>query len=213
MKLKLLIFLITLLLPARYLLAQDDDIDPREKLTLGIKAGVNYSNVWDGKGQEFRADPIVGFAGGAFAAIPIGMYLGLQPEFLVSQKGFKGSGYLLSTPYSFSRVTTYLDIPLMLEVKPASFLYIVLGPQYSFLLTEKNEYTFGSNSVAQQQEFDNENERKNILGFVAGIDVNVHHVVVSARAGWDFQQNHGDGSSSTPRYKNRWLQVTLGYKL
>ncbi|MCA6361809.1 MAG: PorT family protein [Bacteroidetes bacterium] len=213
MKIKLLIILITLHFPARYLFAQDDDMDAREKLTFGIKAGANYSNVWDGKGQEFQADPIIGFAGGAFAVIPIGMFLGLQPEFLISQKGFKGSGYLLSKPYSFSRVTTYFDIPLMLEIKPAPFLYLVLGPQYSFLLTEKNEYSFGSNSVAQQQEFDNENVRKNILGFVAGGDINIHHVVISGRAGWDFQQNTGDGSSFTPRYKNRWLQLTLGYKL
>eukprot|EP01035_Chromulina_nebulosa_P004934 gene4934-6703_t len=46
------------------LLAQgenDDNIDMREKLTFGIKAGINYSNVWDEQGQDFEADPRVGF--------------------------------------------------------------------------------------------------------------------------------------------------------
>ena len=77
----------------------------------------------------------------------------------------------------------------------------------------KNTYTWGINSSEQEQEFNNDNIRKNVLGFVAGADFNFSHIVVSGRAGWDFQTNHGDGSSSTPRYKNRWLQFTIGYKI
>lgn len=193
--------------------AQDDDIDPRDKFAFGVKAGMNYSNVWDEQGQDFRANAKVGFAGGLFFGIPIGRYLGFQPELLFSQKGFQASGTLSDSPYSFTRTTSYLDIPLQLQIKPIEYFTILFGPQYSYLLHEKNVYTWGANSSSQEQAFNNDNIRKNILGFAAGADINIAHVVVSARMGWDFQTNNGDGTSSTPRYKNKWLQLTVGFKI
>lgn len=193
--------------------AQETDSDPREKFSFGIKAGINSSNVWDEEGQDFRADPRMGFAGGIFLGIPFGKLVGFQPELLLSQKGFQGAGTLLGQPYSFSRTTTYIDIPLQLQIKPASFLYLVLGPQYSFLMNQKDVFTFGANSTEQEQEFENDNIRKNVLGFVAGADINIARIVISGRVGWDLQTNHGDGTSSTPRYKNKWLQLTVGFKI
>lgn len=193
--------------------AQDSDSDPRDRFAFGIKAGINYSNVWDERGQDFQADARVGFAGGVFFGIPIGTFLGVQPELLVSQKGFQGAGTMFGSPYSFSRTTTYLDIPIQLQVKPAPFFTILVGPQYSYLLHQRDEFTFGTNSSAQETEFNNDNIRKNMLGFVAGADIIVSHVVVSGRFGWDFQANNGDGSSTTPRYKNKWFQLTAGFKI
>ena len=189
------------------------DAYPRENVQLGLKAGMNFSNVWDEQGQDFEANTKAGFAGGVFLGIPITKYLGLQPEVLVSQKGFQGSGTLLGTPYSFSRTTTFLDIPLQLQVKPAKYLTLLAGPQYSFLLHQKDLYTFGANSTEQESEFENDNIRKNILGFVVGADFILQHVVLSGRFGWDFQTNNGEGAYTTPRYKNQWLQFTVGFKL
>jgi len=193
--------------------AQDATTDSRENVEFGFKAGINYSNVWDAQGQDFKANAKVGFAGGVFLGIPIGEFLGFQPELLISQKGFQGSGTLLYEPYSFSRTTTYLDIPLQLQLKPSQNFTILFGPQYSYLMKETNTYTYGINSVGQAQEFTNDNIRKNILGFVAGFDIIITQVVISARAGWDFQTNNGNGTSSTPRYKNQWLQLTVGFKI
>jgi hypothetical protein len=189
------------------------ELEQRERLQFGIKAGLNLSNVWDSDNDDFRADSKAEFAGGVFVGIPINRYIGLQPEILLSQKGFKGSGTLLGTSYSFVRTTTYLDIPLQLQLKPAEFLTFVLGPQFSYLINQKDVYTFGSNSIEQEQEFENDNIRKNILGFVGGFDLSHRNILFSARAGWDFQNNKGDGTSTTPRYKNQWLQFTLGIKI
>jgi hypothetical protein len=189
--------------------AQDS---PREALSFGAKVGANYSNVWDEKGQDFQADGKLGFAGGLFIGIPFGELIGFQPELMISQKGMKSSGTLFGTAYSNTRTTTYLDVPLQLQVKPADFLTILVGPQYSYLLHEKNVYTFGANSIEQEQEFENDNVRKNVLGFVAGLDVIVSHFVVSGRVSWDFQNNDGDGGTTTPRYKNQLIQLTVGYK-
>jgi len=189
-----------------------DDMNLREKLTFGVKGGVNISNVWDEQGQDFEADRKVGFAGGVFLGIPLGPVFGLQPEIMLSQKGFQATGTLLSLPYSFTRTTTYLDIPLQLQIKPVEMITLLAGPQYSYLLKERNVYTFDANSTAQEEEFNNDNPRKNILGFIVGADINISHLVLSGRACWDFQSNNGDGTSSTPRYKNQWLQFTAGFR-
>lgn len=207
------LFAILMLGMSSTIIAQESDKDPREELSFGIRGGLNRSNVWDEQGQDFRADPKFGFVGGIFVGIPISKNLGFQPELLLSQKGFKGEGTLLGQSYTFSRTTTYLDVPLQLQIKPIEYLTILMGPQYSYLISEKNEYTFGSNSTEQQKEFENDNIRKNILGFTLGADVVISQFVLSGRLGWDFQTNNGDGTSSTPRYKNQWLQMTIGFKI
>jgi len=193
--------------------AQDKAADKRDQLVFGIKAGMNVSNVWDEQGADFVTDPKLGAAGGVFLAVPIGKYFGVQPELLFSQKGFKGGGVLLGFPYSFTRTTSYLDVPILVQFKPIEYFTLLAGPQFSYLLKEKNVYTFGSNSSEQEQAFSNEDVRNNILGFVVGADVTVKAFVVSARAGWDFQNNNKNGVSTTPRYKNQFLQLTIGFRI
>lgn len=193
-------------------IAQGNETDNREKFQIGLKAGFNYSNVYDAQGEKFDADPKFGLAAGMFMVIPIGKYLGIQPELLISQKGFKANGMVLGGYYNFTRTTTYLDIPLQLAFKPSEFFTLVAGPQYSYLLNQRDVFANATTSIAQEQEFQNDNIRKNIFGIVGGFDINLRHVTLGARVGWDVLNNNGDGTSVTPRYKNVWYQATLGYK-
>jgi hypothetical protein len=188
-----------------------NDTDNREKLQFGIKAGLNYSNVYDEEGEEFRADPKFGLAAGISLAIPFGKYLGVQPEALISQKGFRGHGTMLGNEYTFTRTTTYLDIPLQVAFKPSEFFTLFAGPQYSYLLNQRDVFTNSSSSYVQEKEFDNDNIRKNVFGVVGGLDINLKHITLGTRVGCDLQNNHGDGTSNTPRYKNVWFQGTIGY--
>ncbi len=191
--------------------AQDSVSDNRSKLKFGLKIGGNYSNVYDSDGNSFDSDPKFGVVLGGFASIPLGKTLGLQPEILFSQKGFKATGILLGSTYDLTRTTNYLDIPLLVSLKPIPNLSILIGPEYSYLLKVKNEFKNGSTSILQEQEFDNDNIRKNTLGFIIGADINIDQLVISGRLGWDLVNNNGDGTSTTPRYKNAWYQFTLGY--
>lgn len=195
------------------LFAQTGGNDFRDRIQLGAKVGANLSNVYDGQGQDFVADSKFGLAAGLFARIPLNEFIGLQPEILFSQKGFSGKGTLLGGNYNFNKTTNYIDIPLFVSIKPAGFFTILAGLQYSYLIKQSYVFTTGSNSVFQEKEFNNDNVRKNILCFTGGADINIEHFVIGARAGWDFQNNNGDGTSETPRYKNAWYQLTLGYRI
>jgi hypothetical protein len=186
--------------------------EAKRKFVFGIKAGANRSNVYNTEGMDFVAGPKNGFAGGIFSAIPLGGFIGLQPEVLLSQKGFSGSGSMENGTYYLDRTTTFLDIPLQLQLKPFRFLSVVGGVQYSYLLNQDDRFTYASGTLIQNQDFKNDNIRKNIFGAVGGIDVNIRHLVLSGRAGWDMQANNGDGSSYTPKYKNVWIQGTIGFR-
>ncbi len=178
----------------------------------GVKVGANYSNVYDSQGEKFNADGKYGLAAGVFASIPLGSVLGFQPEVLYSEKGFKATGSVLGSDYDITRTTGYIDVPLLLAIKPAPIVTILVGPQFSFLVNEKNSFTSTTASVEQAQTFKNDNVRKNTLCFTGGVDVNIGNFVIGGRAGWDVQNNNGDGTSATPRYKNAWYQATIGFR-
>jgi hypothetical protein len=186
--------------------------DERNKLHFGVKLGINNSNVYDEEGEEFNAEPKYGFAGGAFLSIPVGKFLGLQPAVLISQKGFSATGKLLELEYELKRTTTYLDVPLMVELKPIRALTLLAGPQYSYLLNQTDILKSGNSTVIQEQEFKNDDIRKNILSAAVGFDIHITRFVVSGRYNFDLQKNNSDGSSQTPRYKNMWLQGTIGLR-
>lgn len=187
--------------------------DHRNNVIFGLKIGTNYSNVWDADGEDFEADSKFGFAGGGFLAIPFGNLFGIQPELLYSQKGFHGKGRILGGGYDFTRTTSFIDVPLFFSIKPVEYITLLVGPQYSYLVRRRDVFANATTTIAQEQEFENDNIRKNILCFVTGFDINMQHFALGGRAGWDVQNNNGDGSSTTPRYKNAWVQVTLGYRM
>jgi len=212
MKNKSLVLLValTLFLFPAVNFAQSDQ--PSERISGGFKVGANLSNVYDSDNEDFQADSKIGFAGGAFLSIPFGKYLGIQPEILFSQKGFKGSGSILGSEYSFSRTTNYIDVPILLAIKPISSLTLLVGPQYSYLMSQKYVFKSAMVNTEQEEQFENEDIRTNTLCITGGFDVNLTNIVLSARTGWDLQNNTADEASSTPRYKNMWYQLTVGYR-
>jgi hypothetical protein len=192
--------------------AQENETDFREQIQFGGKVGANYSNVYDAKGEEFNADAKFGLAAGGFVSIPIGKYLGVQPEVLFSQKGFQATGVILGSTYKFTRTTSYIDIPLLFAFKPSEFITLLAGPQYSYLIKQRDVFGNATTSLAQEQEFENDNVRKNTMCFLIGVDFTLNQIVLGSRAGWDIQNNIGDGTSTTPRYKNVWYQATFGFR-
>jgi hypothetical protein len=192
--------------------AQDNKTDFRNKLQFGLKIGANYSNVYNVKSSEFNADAKFGFAGGAFVAIPIGTYLGVQPEIQYSQKGYKATGSVLGLTYKYTSTSTYIDVPILFALKPSEFITILAGPQYSYLIKQEDVFTSSFINSDQEQDFKNNNIRKNTLCFTGGLDITIKNIVIGARVGWDLLTNNGDGTSTNPRYKNEWYQATIGYR-
>ncbi len=190
-----------------------DDVSSSSKLQLGVKIGANYANVYDAQSEEFKSDALLGVAGGVFLSIPIGQYLGIQPEIMFSQKGYQTSGSLLGVSYNYKHTSNFIDIPLFFAFKPIPIVTLLVGPQYSLLISERRKF---SNTlfdpIVKEDDFKNLDVRKNTLGVALGGDINIDRVVIGFRAGFDVLHNNGDGTQSTPRYKNAYYQGTIGLR-
>ncbi|HEV7231550.1 MAG TPA: porin family protein [Bacteroidia bacterium] len=185
--------------------------DTRNEFQMGLKLGVNVSNVYDDEGNQIMPDPKFGFAGGGYMSFPISRYFGIQPEAMYSQKGFLARGTILSMDYSYTLTTDYIDIPLHFQYKPAPALTILLGPQYSVLMDRSDQFGSGSITAKEREEIKNNYVRKNVFSASTGLDAKVEHLIMSIRACWDLQSNNGAGTGMSPDYKNIWLQGTVGY--
>jgi hypothetical protein len=139
--------------------------------------------------------------------------VGFQPEVLYSAKGYSGQGSdLINGPYSYTDRVNFLDVPLMLQLKPSPDLYLLGGVDYSYLLSSSYTFTQNETSSTTEQNFKNDNLRRNVFGMIFGLDMNFSQWTIGARVAWDLQDNNGDGSSTLPRYRNVWGQLTLGYR-
>jgi len=205
--------ILALILMANTMNAQDAASSSSDQIHIGLKVGGNYSNIYDSKGEKYNADGKIGFATGAFVSIPIGMYLGIQPEILFSQKGFTATSSVLGADVKLTRTTNYIDVPVFLAIKPSEMITLLVGPQYSYLMKQNDKFTNPITNIETNTDFNTDNIRKNTFCLVGGVDINMSNIVLGARVGMDMYNNNGDGTSTTPRYKNVWAQATVGFRL
>ena len=205
--------ILALILMANTMNAQDAASSSSDQIHIGLKVGGNYSNIYDSQGEKYNADGKIGFATGAFVSIPIGTYLGIQPEVLFSQKGFTATSSVLGADVKLTRTTNYIDIPVFLAIKPSEMITILVGPQYSYLMKQNDKFTNPITNIETNTDFNTDNIRKNTFCLVGGVDINLSNIVLGARVGMDMYNNNGDGTSTTPRYKNVWAQATVGFRL
>ena len=205
--------ILALILMANTMNAQDAASSSSDQIHIGLKVGGNYSNIYDSKGEKYNADGKIGFATGAFVSIPIGKYLGIQPEILFSQKGFTATSSVLGADVKLTRTTIYIDVPVFLAIKPSEMITLLVGPQYSYLMKQNDKFTNPITNIETNTDFNTDNIRKNTFCLVGGVDINMSNIVLGARFGMDMYNNNGDGTSTTPRYKNVWAQATVGFRL
>ena len=183
---------------------------------IGPKVGMSFATATDTKvpantsTQDYKTiiTPQLGIVFNA----RLGDYVSLRPELLYSQRGFKGAGRFMGSDYDLSRTSGYLDVPLFLSFKPLEGISVLFGPQYSFLLHQHDAFSNSSLTIDQEQAFKNDNIKKHILCLAGGIDFNLANIVLGLRTGWDLTHNKDDGTGEIPRYKNIWLQGTVGFR-
>jgi hypothetical protein len=103
--------------------AQDED-SLKEKENYGIKAGINFAELW-GDDALPESDRKVGYSLGAYASFLLSKELKIQPEVIWSLQGEKSEE---SGRYKIS----YVNIPVMIKWIDGDFYY-ELGPQLGLL--------------------------------------------------------------------------------
>jgi hypothetical protein len=102
-------------------------------LQIGVKAGLNYANFND---TSIQTDAITSYHAGLVAEIKLLDKFAIQPELLYSTQGasYDNAGE------EFRKELGYIAIPVLAKIYLSKSFSLELGPQASFLLSEKNEF-------------------------------------------------------------------------
>lgn len=182
-----------------------------QPIRLGVKAGVNYSNIIKDDGNNnFKTDYLVGYHAGLTLDIKLLENLAFTPEALYSTKGYK----LTSSVGEFTQTTHFIDVPILASVRLGGGLNLVAGPQVSFLLSTNNKFETGFGTAEQKiVEDDSDRFKKSLVGGLIGFRYDFSNKIgINGRYALDFQKNNENGSSQTPEFKNQVFQLGLGLK-
>ena len=121
------------------------------QVSKGIRAGVTFSN-WRGDATNtindlvdvtsgiLKTETKTGFFAGGFVQIPISDMVSIEPGVYYAQKGYTLRGNYSIDKLDFLGINAsakvnshYIDIPVVLKVKPAQGFEVFAGPQLSYL--------------------------------------------------------------------------------
>lgn len=102
-------------------------------LKIGMKAGLNYANF---SGTSIQTDAITSYHAGLVSEIKLLEKFAIQPELLYTTQGatYENAGS------EFKNELGYIAIPVLAKIYLSKSISLELGPQASFLLSEKNNF-------------------------------------------------------------------------
>jgi opacity protein-like surface antigen len=205
------------------------------QVKFGVKAGLNLSSVSDvkveGEGVSVTAiendGMTAGFHVGGFVNFSFGQYIGLQPELLYSMQGGKQKlssvasqvSPNVSIGYNFS----YINIPILLDIKPFANFSILVGPQIGFniyksatITTTADETTKSGSDLDDylEEEFGKNPFKSFDFAAVVGVQYTfIEHLTVGARydLGLTNTFSLSESGVDTTGWKNSVIQISVGW--
>lgn len=161
-------------------------------LKIGVKAGVNFaSQTGDAfPEQNIDKDGITSFHAGLVAEVKLLEKFSIQPELLYSTQG----ATYKNAVSEFKNELGYLSIPVMAKIYLTKSFSLEVGPQASFLLSEKNDF-----DVKNAETFD--------FALNAGLGLKItESIFVQGRYGIGLTE-----ASKTADIKNSVVQLSAGF--
>ena len=167
-----------------------------QSITFGVKAGINYANqngtaITVNSDNYNTTDAITSYHAGLVAEVKLFDKLAIQPELLYSTQG----ATYKNAVEEFKNELGYLSIPVLAKIYLSKSLSLELGPQASFLLSEKNKFDYKDSKTFE-------------TAVVGGLGLNItKSLFVQARYGLGLTE-----ASKNADVKNSTLQVSAGIK-
>ncbi|RYE25535.1 MAG: PorT family protein [Sphingobacteriales bacterium] len=179
------------------------------KIDLGIKVGANFSKL-DGKTWQEA------YKGGVLGGVFVGLHrkkIGVSAEALFSQTKYEINSPLPSSFYNNAADTgksvnvraTYLNIPVLFNYKLFSMAWLQIGPQYSGVvsLNDKDDFLKDAKGLFKGGDI------SGVIGLQINLPVKLN---IGARYILGFtDQNSGNNAAVTDAWKNRSIQLHVGY--
>ena len=118
-----------------------------QSVKLGLKAGLNYANQTGAaitiNGQNYKTGALSSYHAGLVAELRLFKGLAVQPELLYSTQGATYKNAL----GDITNKVGYLAIPVMIKIGLSKSISLELGPQASFLLSEKDNVALSKSNT------------------------------------------------------------------
>ena len=118
-----------------------------QSVKLGLKAGLNYANQTGAaitiNGQNYKTGALSSYHAGLVAELRLFKGLAVQPELLYSTQGATYKNAL----GDITNKVGYLAIPVMIKIGLSKSISLELGPQASFLLSEKDNVNLSKSNT------------------------------------------------------------------
>lgn len=195
-------------------------------LRIGFKGGANYSNLSGDLGSDDIYNSRLGLHGGVMLNFNlVDQFASIQPEILFSSKGYEFN----NTAYPFMGFTyqnegrvsyNYVDVPVLFKVNAGALMFEI-GPQASYLLSVRNDYsetvTVGPLPVTTEYTDTNKDGLNRFeLGYAAGVGFQAQNgVMLGIRYNGNFsrfaRETYFDGRLVNARHSV--FQLYLGFLL
>jgi Outer membrane protein beta-barrel domain len=109
-------------------------------LKIGVKAGLNYANF---SGTSIQTDAITSYHGGLVSEIKLLEKFAIQPELLYTTQGATYN----TIAGDIENELGYIAIPVLAKIYLSKSFSVELGPQASFLLSEKNKFDVSNSNT------------------------------------------------------------------
>jgi len=198
-----------------------------QQTKFGIKVGANISSLTDVVDSELNSQwPIyhkdgsgtmTGFHAGVFLNASFGLFLGFQPELLFSMQGGRLTHTYIGSPIVEDNRTFkfgYINIPLLLEIKPVANLGILVGPQIGFNVSRKAKSLVYENFSGSDFDLRYLGVKKIDVAFAFGLQYTIQDLTFGVRYNYGLTNNHDVPTSyegDRKGWKNRVFQFSLGY--
>lgn len=161
--------------------------DSKTGLKVGLKAGINYANY---TGSDVNTQALTSFHAGLVLEAKIFKNFSLQPELLYSTQGAK----IDNLGEEFKNELGYISIPVLAKFYLNDELSLELGPQVSFLVSERNNISANDSNT-----FD--------FAVAGGLSYKFgKHFFISGRYGLGLTEPKRDAS-----VKNSVVQASVGF--
>jgi opacity protein-like surface antigen len=190
------------------------------QVKFGVKAGLNVSQTGGGtlNSEDFNAsDMLVGFHAGAYVNFNFGPIIGLQPEVVFSMQGEKETENNISGKTHLS----YINIPVLLAIKPVPNFSIFVGPQVGINVYKGmsiGDYSVSGSTLDDALEASG--IKINTVDFAAVLGVQytiINHLTIGARYNFGLTSAYGlteeakDAGASLSGAANRVIQISVGW--
>ena len=164
-----------------------------QSVKFGVKAGFNYANELGTNisvnSKDYETEAITSYHAGVVAEIGLIKGLAFQPELIYSTQG----ATYKNTLEEIKNELGYISIPAVLKIDLNKSFSLELGPQASFLLSEKNDF-----DAKDANTFD--------FSVVGGLGLKItKSIFVQARYGLGLTEMSDDAQT-----KNSVVQVSAG---